>query len=44
MEDNYYELLRLIRIFLDTLTETQGYVEGEWPEYKALMDVLGWDD
>lgn len=32
----------IVSEFLGTLTETEGYVEGEWPEYEALMRALGW--
>ncbi len=41
MVDRYYELCFLIQDFLYTLTETEGHVEGEWPEYEALLKELG---
>lgn len=34
----------VVESFLDSLTETEGYVEGEWDEYEALLEALGSTD
>ena len=39
----YRRLIAAVSDFLGTLTETEGYVEGEWDEYELLMDILDED-
>ena len=43
MEDTMIEKW-IVEDFLGSLTETQGYVEGEWDEYEALLVALAEGD
>ena len=35
---------QLVWDFIGSLTETEGYVPGEWPEFDALRVALGDED
>jgi hypothetical protein len=41
--NEYDRLTVLIIAFVNSLTETEGHVVGEWPEYEALLVELGWN-